>query len=89
MKGQEQINQYNSFNGKKEQDILDYFTDKVIHCVKCKEDLPADPSFKEDPISNSLSISLTRLDDSRIHAVPYLVCVCKYENSVLKLLAQV
>lgn len=71
-----------------EQEILDFFEEKTIHCVKCKEDFVSDPDIVY-PVKNSKSISVLRLDGSMINGVPYLVCTnCEYKNSVSKLLRQ-
>lgn len=72
---------------KSEQDIIDFFAGKPIHCVSCKEPLTGNEDFDHE-LSNALAIPLEDSEGNKISSVPRIVCDCGYKNTVLKLLYQ-
>ena len=87
MKGQQQIDTYKSFDGKTEADVKAFLTGKNLHCVKCKKEFTGNEVFAYT-IKNSLAIKL-RNAHMVTFGVPAIVCQCGYENTLLKILAQV
>lgn len=87
MQGKPQIELYKGFAGRSEADILAFLAGKNLHCVKCKANLKGNEAFAYT-IKNDLSIHV-RSESGIKSGVPALVCVCGYENTLIKLLAQV